>query len=44
VPLGVDPVFNYPPGERSEHLEKMLSDKIKTMPNDLKDTARKAGF
>jgi uncharacterized protein with gpF-like domain len=27
VPTGVDPAFNYPPGGRREHLEKMLADK-----------------
>lgn len=27
VPTGVDPAFNYPPGGRRAHLEKMLADK-----------------
>lgn len=30
VPVGVDPAFNYPPGGRRAHLEKMLQDKANT--------------
>ncbi len=37
IPLGVDPGFNYPPGGRLDNLDKMLSDKIKILPADLKN-------
>lgn len=44
IPLGVDPGFNYPRGGRVANLEKMLSDKIKTLPDDLKIEIQKTGF
>jgi hypothetical protein len=28
VPEGVDPAFNYPPGGRRAHLERMLQEKL----------------
>lgn len=34
VPTGVDPAFNYPPGGRRTHLEKMLQDKTQAFKAD----------
>ena len=38
IPKGDDPSFNYPPGGRLANLNKMLTDKIDRLPDNLKAT------